>query len=106
MKQLNELNDVIASVLAKLHQTAAEDESTEDLVSTLQELVSKRQFLLDVLLADEAMTDRAYLEQQLQCTRQFGLAASELMAHRQSLLQLQSKSKRQINVYETIDANR
>lgn len=106
MQELDQINEQLKKVLEKLSTTQAEDESSDELVSNLQELVRARQLLLDALLADESMTDRTYLQAQLELTRQFASQSTGLRADRQELLHLGSKSKRQINVYKTIDANR
>lgn len=106
IEQLHTLNQDISTLLVNLKQVPAEHESTDELVLTLQELVNKRQLLLNVLLQDETTLDAEFLSQQLELTKQFGSLASEIMAERQALLAIGNKNKRQINVYQTIDANR
>lgn len=106
MEQLDEINRELTDLLANLSKLAAEEESADTLVSELQTLVGKRQLLLNALLADDSFTDRDYLQQQLDLTREFSRQSTEMRAHRQALLHLGSKSKRQLNVYKAIDANR
>ncbi|MGI2259495.1 flagella biosynthesis chaperone for FliD, FliT [Shewanella sp. GXUN23E] len=106
MQALDNVNTAMAELFSQLASNTAEDASTDMLVSDLQELVNKRQLLLDELLADDSFTDRQYLQQQLELTRSFARDGAELRAHRQSLLCLGSKSKRQVNVYKAIDADR
>lgn len=106
MKELNDLNLAFASVLTRLEEIPAEDESTDDLVSKLQDMIGQRQLLLESFLASAEANDREALELQLTLTYQFEVQAKKIMAHRQSLLHSGSRSKRQINVYRTIDSNR
>ncbi|MFC3140833.1 flagella biosynthesis chaperone for FliD, FliT [Shewanella submarina] len=106
MQALDELNTQLTELLGKLTALPAEDETVDNLVSDLLALVGKRQLLLNTLLADESFTDKAYLQQQLALTESFTRQSTEMRAHRQALLHLGSKSKRQVNVYKAIDANR
>lgn len=106
MKALDELNQDIAVLLANLKQIPAEHESTDKLVLTLLELVSKRQLILGDLLRNDATLSAEFLRQQFDLTQQFGSLANEIMTERQVLLVVGNKNKRQINVYKTIDSNR
>lgn len=104
--QLQELNQKISDVLLNLKETPAENELTDVLVSNLQDLVSERQILVDNLLKEDVTLDEKFLLQQFELTNQFSLLVREIMTERQNLLVLASKNQRQINVYQTIDANR
>ncbi|QSX28957.1 flagella biosynthesis chaperone for FliD, FliT [Shewanella cyperi] len=106
MQALNELNSQLEALFVAVEQTAAEDEKSDDLVSKLQDKIDERQLLLAELLADESMDDRSYLEQQLTLTNGFHQRALAIKAQRQSLLQAGNKSKRQLDVYKSIDADR
>ncbi|GIU50850.1 flagella biosynthesis chaperone for FliD FliT [Shewanella sairae] len=103
---LNQLNEELEVLLDKLNQIPAEDESTDDLVSNLQLLVGKRQFLLTNVFASATAADEDELKKQIMLTRSFEEKAMALKEHRQSLLHVGSKSKRQLNVYKNIDSNR
>lgn len=104
--QLQELNQKISDVLLNLKETPAENELTDVLVSNLQNLVSERQILVDNLLKEDVTSDEKLLLQQFELTNQFSVLVREIMTERQNLLVLASKNQRQINVYQTIDANR
>lgn len=106
MEQLNQLNTEIETILNKLNQIPAEDESTDELVSYLQELVGKRQVLLNSVFEHATAANAAELQQQLQMTQSFEAKAVMIKEHRQALLHVGRKNKRQLNVYKTIDSNR
>ncbi|MCG9729259.1 hypothetical protein L1D44_05295 [Shewanella sp. Isolate13] len=106
MQSLSELNEELEKVLATLEQVVAEDQSTDELVSYLQELVGKRQLLLASTFANATDADAAQLKEQLLITQSFEAKAKVIKEHRQSLLHAGRKSKRQLNVYKAIDANR
>lgn len=105
MQSLSELNAELEKVLAKLNQVEAEDDSTDELVSHLHELVGKRQLLLDSIFANVTDADAAQLKMQLSITQSFEVQAKVIKEHRQSLLHVRRKSKRQLNIYKAIDAN-
>ncbi|MGS0691422.1 hypothetical protein [Shewanella sp. 0m-4] len=106
MQSLSELNEALEKVLATLNQVPAEDNSTDELVSYLQELVGKRQLLLTSIFANATDADESELRKQLLITQSFEAQAKVILEHRQSLLYAGRKSKRQLNVYKAIDANR
>ncbi len=106
MKELDELNIALELVLTKLQQIPAEDSASDDLVSNLQLLVEERQQLLSQLTADVEPANADYLQRQLSLTQDFARRASVIMADRQALLQLGSRNKRKIGVYQSIDSNR
>ena len=106
MQSLSELNTALNMLLAKLNQVAAEDEATDELVSYLQELVGKRQLLLASTFAYATDADAPELRKQLLMTQSFETKAKMIKDHRQALLHIGRKSKRQLNVYKAIDANR
>ncbi|WP_394200728.1 hypothetical protein [Shewanella waksmanii] len=106
MQTLDEVNRAVSETLAKLDSLPAEDEHTDELVSNLQELIGKRQLLLDVLLKAPKDEDRELLESQLKLTREFEVLAKSVLQHRQELLHIGRKNKRQVNVYKSIDSNR
>ncbi|QSX39687.1 hypothetical protein [Shewanella cyperi] len=106
MIELDELNVHIAELLSKLAELPAESVEADELVSNLQVVIGQRQFLLSSLIASASAEDRGRLQQQLEITLQFEKQAVTLMEQRRELLSLESKSKRQINIYKTIDADR
>ena len=106
MDALNKLNEELSALFNQLLELPAEEENADNLVSDLLALVGKRQLLLNSLLADKRFSDKAYLQKQLALTETFVHQSTEMRAHRQALLHLGSKSKRQLNVYKAIDANR
>ncbi|QSX36081.1 flagella biosynthesis chaperone for FliD, FliT [Shewanella sedimentimangrovi] len=106
MQALDELNSQLDRLLAAVEQIAAADEKSDDLVSELQVKVEERQLLLAELLADESMDDRNYLEHQLMLSNSFTQRALAIQSQRLSLLQAGNKSKRQLDVYKSIDADR
>ncbi|ABM00509.1 hypothetical protein SHAM105786_14045 [Shewanella amazonensis] len=106
MHELEALNKDLILLFEKLEKTTAEDESADDLVSQLQEMILKRQFLLQKTEAGQEDEDRYFLNKELRLSQEFLAKATALRDHRQQLLHAGSKSKRQLNVYRTIDANR
>ncbi|QYK03964.1 hypothetical protein [Shewanella zhangzhouensis] len=106
MHELEALNKSLILLFEKLEKTTAEDESADDLVSQLQEMILKRQFLLQKMEAGQEGIDRYFLNKELRLSQEFLAKAMTLRDHRQQLLHAGSKSKRQLNVYRTIDANR
>lgn len=103
---LDSINLKLTDVLVRLDEMPAEDDDVEQLVSNLQHLVSQRQILLDELIADDTVTDRAYLELQWQLTQTYLNEIKKAMLHRRDLLVLGQKNRRQINVYKNIDSDR
>ncbi|WP_394392235.1 hypothetical protein [Shewanella woodyi] len=101
---LEELNQALELLLAKLDKEPAESELADELVSELQVLVGKRQLLLNELLAAIKLEDKTMWFKQLELTQRFEQQAKVIMRHRQELMHLSSKSKRQINVYKSIGA--
>lgn len=106
LPQLEKLNKSVSETLTELEIIPAENETADELVLNLQKLVEQRQLLLEELLTSPKDQDRPVLESQLALTQQFEQQAKRVLQHRQELLHLGSKSKRQINVYRKIDANR
>ncbi|SQH77552.1 conserved protein of unknown function [Shewanella benthica] len=104
LPELEKLNHSISQTLVELDKVPAENEVADELVLNLHELVGQRQILLDVLLTFPKAEDRTVLESQLALTQKFEQQASRLLLHRQELLQLGRKSKRQINIYKSIGA--
>ncbi|MCH4293834.1 hypothetical protein MJ923_05895 [Shewanella sp. 3B26] len=103
---IREINSQLQTLFAALENITAEDERCDDLVSQLQETIVKRQFLLQNLTDADGGADKAFLEAQLMLSQRFMTQARALKDHRQQILHASSKSKRQLNVYRTIDANR
>ncbi|MGL4473866.1 MAG: flagella biosynthesis chaperone for FliD, FliT [Shewanella sp.] len=103
---LAQVNQDVAATLAALANTPAEDVNSDDLVSKLQELSLQRQNILDVLLADETLTDVSFWQEQWQLTQTFSQGAIEARDHRQSLLHAGRQTTRHINMYQSIDDNR
>jgi hypothetical protein len=102
--ELEALNQSLTELLIILDKEPAENEETDELVSNLLDLVGKRQLLLDELLVTIKLEDKAMWQKQLALTHDFEQQAKVIMRHRQELMHLSSKSKRQINVYKSIDA--
>ncbi|EKT4485873.1 MULTISPECIES: hypothetical protein [Shewanella] len=103
-EELNQINELLRRALDCLLTIPAEDEKTDELVSNLQELVSRRQTLLQTLI--EEVQSPELLEEQLELTATFEQHAKAIRQQRQELLALRSQNKRQVNVYKSIDANR
>ncbi|MCE9781031.1 hypothetical protein [Shewanella algae] len=103
-EELNQINELLRRALDCLLTIPAEDEKTDELVSNLQELVSRRQTLLQTLI--EEVQSPELLEEQLELTATFEQYAKAIRQQRQELLALRSQNKRQVNVYKSIDANR
>ena len=103
-QELQTLNSQLSVLLAKLEKIPAEDESSDDMVSNLQGLVDERQILLGKLLSSISLEDKSELEEQLALTQTFEKQAKVILKHRQDLLHLGRKNKRQINVYKSIGA--
>ena len=104
LPELNKLNRSLSEALTELEKIPAENETTDELVLNLQQLVEQRQLLLEELLTSPKDEDRPVLESQLALTVQFEQQAKRVLLHRQELLHLGRKSKRQINVYKSIGA--
>jgi hypothetical protein len=105
LPSLTKLNCKLAEVLASLKQMRPEDESTDELVSSLQDMVGKRQLLLVSIFANASVEDAPEMEKQLALTQSFEAQAKVILEHRQALIHAGRKSKRQLNVYKAIDAN-
>lgn len=103
---LHQLNDELDALLDKLNLVPAEDEPTDELVSYLQDLVGKRQSLLVNAFENATAADAVELKKQITLSQSFEAKANMIKAHRQSLLHAGRKSKRQLNMYKTIDSNR
>jgi hypothetical protein len=103
---LDGINLKLTEVLVMLDKMPAEDDSVEQLVSNLHDLVAQRQIILDELITLATMTDRVYLEQQWQLTQTYLNGLKKAMLHRRDLLVLGQKNRRQINVYKNIDSDR
>ncbi|MGS0824749.1 hypothetical protein ACVBIO_02965 [Shewanella sp. 0m-8] len=106
LTSLHQLNDELDTLLDKLNTVPAEDETTDELVSYLQELVGKRQSLLVNAFKDATAADAVELKKQITLSQSFEAKANMIKAHRQSLLHAGRKSKQQLNMYKTIDSNR
>jgi len=104
LPELNKLNHSLSEALIELEKMPAENETADELVLNLQKLVEQRQLLLEELLTSPKDEDRTMLESQLALTQKFEHQARGVLQHRQELLHLGRKSKRQINVYKSIGA--
>ncbi len=101
------LNNLIDETLTQMEDIAAEDERSDNLVSVLQELIRERQIYVESLI--NTAIDETYataLSEQLILTKRILQRSSKIMSHRQSLLKLKRTHKRQIKIYQNIDANR
>ncbi|MGX9461074.1 flagella biosynthesis chaperone for FliD, FliT [Shewanella sp. A14] len=87
-------------------KTKKEIEEFDQLVLDLQELVVKRQNLLNVLIADDSFMQRDYLERQLELTLSLEVKAKLVMKSLHSEIHLGKKNQRQLNVYKSIDSDR
>ncbi|RPA30848.1 flagella biosynthesis chaperone for FliD, FliT [Shewanella frigidimarina] len=81
-------------------------EEFDELVLNLQELVTKRQKLLNVLIADDSFVQRGYLERQLELTLSLEVKAKLVLNSLHSEIHLGKKNQRQVNVYKSIDSDR
>ncbi|ABI71029.1 hypothetical protein [Shewanella frigidimarina] len=81
-------------------------EEFDELVLNLQELVTKRQNLLNVLIADDSFVQRDYLERQLELTLSLEVKAKLVLNSLHSEIHLGKKNQRQVNVYKSIDSDR
>lgn len=102
--ELEALNKSLAELLTILDKEPAENELADELVSNLLNLVGRRQLLLNELLINIQPEDKTMWLKQLELTHGFEQRAKVIMRHRQELMHLSSKSKRQISVYKSIDA--
>ncbi|WP_137226475.1 flagella biosynthesis chaperone for FliD, FliT [Shewanella sp. MEBiC00475] len=83
-----------------------ETEEFDKLVLDLQELVTKRQNLLDVLIADDSFVQKDYLQRQLELTLSLEVKAKLVMKSLHAEIHLGKKNQRQVNVYKSIDSDR
>lgn len=81
-------------------------EEFDELVLKLQELIAKRQNLLDALITDYSFTQRGYLERQLELTLSLEVKAKLVLNSLHSEIHLGKKNQRQVNVYKSIDSDR
>ncbi|NRD73337.1 hypothetical protein HQQ94_08795 [Shewanella sp. VB17] len=102
MIELEKLNQSLTELLIFLDKEPAEHELADELVSKLLLLVDKRQVLLDRYLIKIKPEDKAMWLKELALTQDFEHRAKAIMLHRQELMHLSRKSKRQINVYKSI----
>lgn len=102
--ELEALNQSLAELLTALDKEPAEHERADELVLELHILVGQRQLLLNELLINIKFEDKTMWLKQLELTYGFEQRAKVIMRHRQELMHVSSKSKRQINVYKSIDA--
>ncbi|WP_144209966.1 hypothetical protein [Shewanella donghaensis] len=103
---LENINQRVDDTLNELENLPSEDEKSDELVLKLQELVQKRQILLDDFKDDNIEVVRTVLNEQLLITQAFEKRASKVLSHIQSLLNLRKKNQRQINLYQSVDANK
>ncbi|MDO6641101.1 hypothetical protein Q4557_14165 [Shewanella sp. 5_MG-2023] len=103
---LKNINQLIDETLNELENLASEDEKSDELVLKLQVLVQKRQILLDDFADENVEVVRTVLNEQLLITQVFEKRARKILSHIQSLLNLKKKNKRQINLYQSVDANK
>ncbi|WP_350999823.1 flagella biosynthesis chaperone for FliD, FliT [Shewanella sp. TB7-MNA-CIBAN-0143] len=81
-------------------------EEFDELVLNLQELVTKRQNLLNALIADDSFVQRDYLQRQLELTLSLEVKAKLVLNSLHSEIHLGKKNQRQVNVYKSIDSDR
>ncbi|NRB25138.1 flagella biosynthesis chaperone for FliD, FliT [Shewanella sp.] len=106
MQELNDVNEALSLSLLNLDEIDVNYEQGDELVSDLQNLLGRRQKMLEHLVADSDFDNRAYLEQQLMLTQKYKVQARKVMRLRQSLLQNSKQGQRQINAYKMINSNR
>ncbi|WOT06244.1 flagella biosynthesis chaperone for FliD, FliT [Shewanella youngdeokensis] len=106
LKQLAVVDNSMAELLDELEKTDFSDEASDMLVSKLQDVIRARQILIGRLVADPQFVDRNYLQAQANMTSEFEQRAKKVLAKREALLRGIRNSKRQINVYKSIDSNR
>ncbi|MCL1073945.1 hypothetical protein [Shewanella dokdonensis] len=102
--ELKELNQQLDQLLTQLLAAPVESEDTDILVSNLQDMVRRRQILLTAYLNEEK--DTQLLNEQLVLSGKFEKKAMDIRQHRQDLLSVMQKSKNQLNIYKSVDANR
>jgi hypothetical protein len=102
---LDAISDQCKAVLNRL-KSKNDLEEFDELVLNLQELVVKRQNLLNVLIADYSFTQRDYLEHQLELTLSLEVKAKLVMNSLHSEIHLGKKNQRQLDVYKSIDSDR
>ncbi|MDO6678513.1 MULTISPECIES: hypothetical protein [unclassified Shewanella] len=106
LSELEQLNSAAFSAITQIEQAKPEDEQVDELVSQLQVLIQRREIVIQALVNDDSVTDRAVLESQFDYTQSLFIKATRVLEHRKLLLQAGNAAKRQINVYKSIDANR
>ncbi|GGI67590.1 flagella biosynthesis chaperone for FliD, FliT [Shewanella gelidii] len=105
VQQLDHINLDCQTAFKQINDLKQAQED-EELVSKLQELISKRQISLDALIADSTFVDASYLERQLEMTLSLKVKAKKVMTRLQTDLHLGKKHQRQINAYKSVDANK
>ncbi|GGP38627.1 hypothetical protein GCM10009347_03100 [Shewanella algicola] len=104
---LETTNAKIEDLLNQIEQTAAENDDSDKLVLLLLDSIRERQISIDSMINDAVDdTFAPSLSKQLKLTESFSRRASQIMSHRQNLLNLKRTHQRQVKVYQNIDANR
>ncbi|WP_299495207.1 hypothetical protein [uncultured Shewanella sp.] len=103
--RLISINKAIQALLEDLGQITDSYAIDEDNVVILQELIMEREQQITLGLTQDQHDsdwDHAYLRAQLKLTNEFQMQATAILSHCASALQFSHKSKRKLNVYQTI----
>jgi len=107
--QVSRIKDITAKLLSNIlniQNLSPDDEAVDKLVSDLQVDIETRRELLQSLVEDKSFIDRDFLVEQFDFTQTLIKQSNKVMQIRQALLKQDSTSKRQINIYKSIDSNR
>ncbi|WP_299008951.1 hypothetical protein [uncultured Shewanella sp.] len=99
------LNKAIQLLLDDLVNVAENNTMDENNIVKLQTLILQREQQLSLGLAQDANAvqwSESYLRAQLKLTQRFQSQAKTILSHFSFALQFNHKSKRQLNVYQTI----
>lgn len=107
--QVSKIKDITAKLLSNIlnvQNLTPDSDEVDKLVSDLQVDIETRRELLEGLLKDESFVDRDFLVEQFDFTQSLIKQSNKVMQVRQALLKQDNTSKRQINIYKSIDSNR
>lgn len=105
MTELEKVNESLDEVLIQLESIPAENVESDELVSNLLSLVSRRQIIVDQVISDTKVQPK-YLQEQLNMSQSLSARAQKILQDRQDLLLLGKSNARKMNIYKNIESNR